>query len=174
MLRTFALIAWIMLLNVVLCDCAVADPDQSIVSAGFNNDSSTVTVSGRSRIDLVSSVLRGLENCDMSADSVTVGPWLHLPDNALEDSDERPRLTVFVSDRIEGGLRAAYICLTPKFPFSIVAAVARELREAGFSDIRLLSDETFRTELLELSSHPPSNRKTRVATEAPESIEKEK
>lgn len=151
MLRVFSLVAVIAVSHATFCEFAIADSDSSFVRVAVDEDFSSVAVSGRTRVDVIAAVLCGLEKCNVPADGVTTGPWLRLPEDTLSDKDKRPHLTVCVSDRIEGGAKTAYICITPKFPFTTVAAVAAELQASGFTDVRLLSDDTFRTEILELS-----------------------
>jgi len=153
MLRIFSLIVAVAAIQIVLCDSALADPDQSLVRITLDQASSQIEVSGRTRLDLAAAVFRAVANCEMPADGVTVGPWLRLPEN--DATDKRAQITVFVGDRVEGGAKTAYIGIPPKIPFKTVSAIADELRTCGFTDLRLLSDTTVRTEILPLAGHQP-------------------
>lgn len=141
MFRVFSLAVVVAVMQSAFCDFAFADPDNSYVRVALDKEDSSVAVSGRTRVDVVAAVLRGLENCNRPADGVTVGSWLRFPETTGKDAGNRPRLTVCISDRLEGGARTAYIAITPEFPFSIVTAIATELRTCGFTDVRLLSDD---------------------------------
>lgn len=125
-----------------------ADPDISIVRSVIGADKSQVTVAGNTRLVVVASVLNGLNNCKRPADGVTVGPYLRLPE---ADATKQPLIiTVCSSGSFDGGGATAYIGVTPKAPFDIVTAIATELRECGFTDVRLLSDESIRNDILPL------------------------
>jgi hypothetical protein len=131
-------------------------PDNSFVRVVIGTDDSSVAASGRTRVDVVAAVLRGLDNCKRPADGVTVGPWLRFPETAIEDANKRPQLTVCIGDRMERGTSTAYIAITPQFPFSIVTAVTSELRSCGFTDVRLLSEREV-TEIMALTANPVPN-----------------
>lgn len=138
MFRVFSLAVVVAVMQSAFCDFAFADPDPTIVRLAIDKEESSVAVLGQSRVDVVAAVFRGLENCNRPADGVTAGPWLRLPETKGKDADNQPQLTVFISDRI--GVSTAYIAVTPKFPFSIVTAIATELRTCGFTNVRLYSD----------------------------------
>ena len=128
------------------CGVALADPDLSIVRAVIDNDTAQVTAAGRTRVDLLSAVVYGLRDSQVTADGITVGPWLRLPKN--NDIKKRLVVTVCVGGEIEGGDRTAYIGVTPKAPFQMISSIAKRLSGCGFSDVRLLSDETVRTDIV--------------------------
>jgi hypothetical protein len=153
MFRLFSLVAVVSVTQAAICDSAIADADNSLVRVGIDKDSSSVTVSGRTRVDVAAAVLRGLEACHIPADGVTVGPWLRFPENTLNDTDKRPHLTVCIGGGMEGGTTTAYIGITPKFPFAIVITLASELRALGFTDVRLLSDGDVRSQVLTQTGH---------------------
>ena len=165
MFRIFPLIAVIAVTQAMFCDFAIADPDNSFVRVAIDKDSSSVAVSGRTRVDVAAAVLRGLEKCHVPADGVTAGPWLRFPENALSDTDKRPHLTVCIGSGIEGGTKTAYIGITPKFPFAIVRTLATELRTCGFADVRLLSDDDVRSQILTLTGHQFPDTSTVAANE---------
>ncbi len=142
-------------LHLVFCGAVMADPDYSIVRVAIEKDSSSVAVSGRTRVDITAAVLRGLEQSQVSANELTAGPWLHLPEESLSKTHKGPRLTVYVSDYLEAGKETAYIGITPKFPFRIVAAVATELGACGISNVRLVSYDNLTGELTDLAGQEP-------------------
>lgn len=152
MFRIWTLLIAMTLFHTTLCGAVFADPDHSIVRVGIEKNVADVSVSGRTRLDVVTAVLCGLEKCQLPTEGVTVGPWLHLPEKALKELDKRPFLTVCIGDQWDGGATTAYIATTPKVPFNIVLAIATELRTCGFTDIRLISDDTVRSDILMLTA----------------------
>jgi len=149
--RIWTLLIAMTLVHTTLCGAVLADPDHSIVRVGIEKNAADVSVSGRTRLDVVTAVLRGLEKCELPAEGVTVGPWLHLPEQSLKELDKRPFLTVCISYQW-GNATTAYIGTTPKVPFNIILAIATELRSCGFTDVRLISDDTVRSEILMLTT----------------------
>ncbi len=142
-----------------------ADPDLSVVRAVIDSDTSHVAAAGRTRVDLVAAVVRGLKDCQVSADDIAVGPWLRLP---KQDSQKPTHLaiTVCVGDGVEGGENTAYIGVTPKAPFKIVAAVAEQLHSRGLADVRLLSEKTLVSEIMSIGD--PSHGVTETASTHPD------
>lgn len=134
-----------------------ADPDLSIVRATVDSDMCHITAAGRTRVDLVIAVTRGLKECSISAEDITIGPWLRLP-KQRKKKDNQPVITVCVGGEIEGGNKTAYIGITPKTPLRIVYAVAEHLRQCGLTDVRLLSEETIVSMILPMAS--PSHEKS--------------
>lgn len=133
-------------LSVAIGDVAVADPDNSFVRVAIEDEVSSVFISGRTRVDIAGAVFRGLEKRSIPAKEVTAGPWLRLPEESFVALDKRPHLTVCAGDSFEGSATTAYIAITPRFPFSILEAIASELKTRGFSDVRILSDDDPRSE----------------------------
>ncbi len=150
MIRLYSVILTAAIFHGAFCNTVFADPDLSIVRAVIDGETSHVAASGRTRVDLVAAVIHGLEDCEVSADGVTVGPWLGLPKN--QETDKRLTITLCVGGSIEGGDKTAYIGITPKTPFKIVAAIAEKLHACGLTDVRLLSDETVRTQIMPMAS----------------------
>ncbi len=122
---------------------ALADPDLSMVRAIVSDGTCQVVASGRTRVDLVMAVRDGLEACDVSADGITVGPWLRLP--PVEKKQRKQVITVCMGSSMDGGEKTGYIGVTPNTPFKLVAAITEQLKGCGLTDIRLLSDETIGT-----------------------------
>lgn len=134
-----------------LCNSAIADRDLSIVRAAIGSDAAHVAAAGRTRVDVVSALIAGLKDCQVSAGEITVGPWLALP-KLKNETENQLIISICVGDAIEGGARTAYIGVTPKAPFKIVAAIAEKLRLCGFTDVRLLSEETVVAEIAPMAS----------------------
>ncbi len=153
MLRAISLVAVVALTHSAFCDFAIADPDISFVRVAFKTESSTVTVSSGTRVDVVAAVLRGLNNCKFPTDVATVGRWPQVPKAIEKDADRQPYLTVIVTSPTEGGASTAYIAITPEFPFAIVSTITTELRACGFTDFRLLSDDEV-TDLMDSTVSP--------------------
>ncbi|MCR9201745.1 MAG: hypothetical protein NXI04_24125 [Planctomycetaceae bacterium] len=130
--------------QLVVCHTAVADPDVSLVRACVCDGRAQVFAAGRTRVDLASALVDGLGDCDIIAGDITVGPWLTLPERNSPPAGKLV-ITVCVSGSFEGNDKTAYIGVTPKAPFKVVAAVAKRLRACGMTDVRLLSDKTVKS-----------------------------
>ena len=129
------------LLSSVICSTANADPDRSLVRIAIADESSTVTVSGRSRVNVVQAVMKSLKETKRPCATISVGPWLQLP--AIQPQNSKsPSLTVCVDDRMEGGKTTAYIATSADAPFDVVFHVSEGLSNLGYDDVRLISEET--------------------------------
>ena len=133
------------LLVAMLASAASADPNRCLVQVTFGPDSTQVAVSGGTRVKTLLAVLRGLEESKQPCGSVTVGPWLKLPDGP----DPAQAITIYIDDRLEQGKATAFMSFTPEVPFKVVASISEALDSAGCEQVRLLSDETLRSELLD-------------------------
>jgi hypothetical protein len=141
-------IASISLLSFALCSNAYADPDRRLVRIILDDETATVTAAGRTRVDVLYAVVQSLKETKRQCPTVTVGPWLQLPDIEPQDS-KLPSLTVCIDDRIEGSKTSAYIAISKDVPIDAVFDLAEALGKCGFDDVRLLSDQTLREFLTE-------------------------
>lgn len=141
-------IASIVLLSFALCSNAYADPDRSLVRIILDKESTTVTASGRTRVDVLHAVVRSLRDTERQCSTLAIGPWLQLPESEPHDT-KLPSLTVCIDDRIDGGETAAYIAISNDVPIDAVFDLADALRTCGFDDVRVLSAQTLREYLTE-------------------------
>lgn len=130
---------------------AKADPDYSFVRAVVGDNESQVIVSGRTRYDMVEAVYFGLEKIQAPVKKFAVGNWIQLPEAQLPE--EQIVLTICSGDTLEGGNETVYLGVSDDTPLQIVAAIANQLREAGYKEIRLISEETVRQDIMQMFQH---------------------
>ena len=128
-------------LTLGLCTETYADPDRTLVQIILDDDSAVVTVSGRSRLDVVAAVIRSLKESKRQCLTITVGPWLQLPDHERKNS-KLPSVTVCVDDHIEGTETTAYLAISKEMPIETLIDLAEALKSCGLNDVRLLSEQT--------------------------------
>lgn len=128
------------LLSSVICSTAHADPDRTLVRIAIADKSSTVTVSGGSRFNVVQAVMQALKKSNRSCTTVSVGTFLQLP--AIQPQKSKsPLLTVCLGDQMDGGKSRVYIATSADVPFDVICDVSEGLRKIGYDDVRLLSQE---------------------------------
>lgn len=147
---------WTLMVAAVLagsayCSLAFADPIHSCVRISPEKESTSVSVLGGTRIEIVEAVVRGLGNCERPVERMTVGSWEKFPATVQSGSADNPHLTVWVVDVLENGEKTVCLATTPGHPFPMVWAIAAELRRCGYTNIRLTADSDL-SELINVSS----------------------